>query len=365
MLCDNCKERDAVINLTQVEHDNQSHAPPVRAVRAAEGASRPALRCSRHRSAASCRHDRESGNVLPTPPTACAARLRQHAQGLRDRGGWVRAMLRLVRAALRDLLRRLPAPASTVASATSAGCGGRDRSAAPAARAPGAAATRRRQRELELAAELRTASGCSNDRPHPAPDGGMGWLDASGPKGGIVLSTRIALARNLDGYVFGQRAKDADRTACSRVCRKRVLRASCCRPRWTSDWTSWSASIASSCTSGTSCPGAGGAGPRGAAPTGAALVVQGTVGVMVNEEDPLTIARNAFGIRPRGCYADLEGLDADLGGCCPSRFTPNLAILRPAPPTPGRDSGERAYPLAGPVLTKEVGKVLQGSLRVG
>src|SRR3989449_11682255 len=45
------------------------------------------------------------------------------------------------------------------------------------------------------------------------PDGGMGWLDASGPKGGIVLSTRIRLARNLEGYVFGQRAKDADRTA--------------------------------------------------------------------------------------------------------------------------------------------------------
>src|SRR2546425_14106 len=45
------------------------------------------------------------------------------------------------------------------------------------------------------------------------PDGGMGWLDASGPKGSIVLSTRIRLARNLDGYVFGQRAKDADRTA--------------------------------------------------------------------------------------------------------------------------------------------------------
>src|SRR5260370_32677840 len=44
-------------------------------------------------------------------------------------------------------------------------------------------------------------------------DGGMGWLDASGPKGSIVLSTRIRLARNLEGYVFSQRAKDADRTA--------------------------------------------------------------------------------------------------------------------------------------------------------
>src|SRR6058998_3232697 len=45
------------------------------------------------------------------------------------------------------------------------------------------------------------------------PDGGIAWLDASGPKGSIVLSTRIRLARNLQGYVFSQRARDADRTA--------------------------------------------------------------------------------------------------------------------------------------------------------
>jgi hypothetical protein len=35
MRCDNCKERDAVINLTQVEHDTK--CPPVRAVRAGKG----------------------------------------------------------------------------------------------------------------------------------------------------------------------------------------------------------------------------------------------------------------------------------------------------------------------------------------
>src|SRR2546426_8534787 len=45
------------------------------------------------------------------------------------------------------------------------------------------------------------------------PDGGIGWLDASGPKASIVLSTRIRLARNLHGHVFSQRAGDADRTA--------------------------------------------------------------------------------------------------------------------------------------------------------
>src|SRR3989440_8110057 len=45
------------------------------------------------------------------------------------------------------------------------------------------------------------------------PAGGIGWLDASGRKASIVLSTRIRLARNLEGHVFGQRAGDADRTA--------------------------------------------------------------------------------------------------------------------------------------------------------
>src|SRR5438874_6800413 len=37
------------------------------------------------------------------------------------------------------------------------------------------------------------------------PDGGIAWLDASGPKGNIVLSTRLRLARNLQGHVFSQR----------------------------------------------------------------------------------------------------------------------------------------------------------------
>ena len=45
------------------------------------------------------------------------------------------------------------------------------------------------------------------------PDGGMSWLDASGPQGSVVLSTRIRLARNLQGYAFSQRARDTDRTA--------------------------------------------------------------------------------------------------------------------------------------------------------
>jgi protein arginine kinase len=43
------------------------------------------------------------------------------------------------------------------------------------------------------------------------PDGGVGWLDASGRHADIVLSTRIRLARNVEGYAFTGRARDGER----------------------------------------------------------------------------------------------------------------------------------------------------------
>src|SRR4051812_38909873 len=46
------------------------------------------------------------------------------------------------------------------------------------------------------------------------PDGGMSWLDASGDHSDIVLSTRIRLARNVEGFAFSGRARDGE---CLRV----------------------------------------------------------------------------------------------------------------------------------------------------
>src|SRR5689334_25213481 len=42
-------------------------------------------------------------------------------------------------------------------------------------------------------------------------DGGVGWLDASGPSSHLVLSTRIRLARNLAGRIFQVRNSETDR----------------------------------------------------------------------------------------------------------------------------------------------------------
>src|SRR5512133_2674184 len=44
-------------------------------------------------------------------------------------------------------------------------------------------------------------------------DGGVGWLDASGPDSHLVLSTRIRLARNLAGRVFVGRSSESEREA--------------------------------------------------------------------------------------------------------------------------------------------------------
>ena len=42
-------------------------------------------------------------------------------------------------------------------------------------------------------------------------DGGVGWLDASGPSSHLVLSTRIRLARNLASHVFQGRTSETER----------------------------------------------------------------------------------------------------------------------------------------------------------
>src|SRR6266699_3396899 len=192
------------------------------------------------------------------------------------------------------------------------------------------------------------------------PDGGMGWLDAAGPKGSIVLSTRIRLARNLEGYVFSQRAKDADRSAVL----TRVEEASAASDLLQGavtirlDQLEHERHLVSKELAGLE---------REARPRpGAALVVQGTVGVMVNEEDHLRLHGMRSGFALEDAYADLEGLDADLGRLLPFAFHPEFGYLTSCPTNAG--TGLRAsvlIHLPGLVLTKEIGKVLQGLAQVG
>jgi protein arginine kinase len=199
------------------------------------------------------------------------------------------------------------------------------------------------------------------------PDGGMSWLDASGPKPAIVLSTRIRLARNVRGIAFSQRSRDADRTAVL----ERVAEAAAASEHLAAAVTFrldqlerpdrqllHERHLVSKELAGLD---------REARPRpGAALLVQGAVGVMVNEEDHLRLHGMRSGFDLEDAYAAVEAVDADLGRLLPFAFHPEFGYLTSCPTNAG--TGLRAsvlIHLPGLVLTKEINKVLQGLSQVG
>ena len=199
------------------------------------------------------------------------------------------------------------------------------------------------------------------------PDGGLGWLDASGPKSQVVLSTRIRLARNLAGHTFSQRSTDDERLAVL----DRVREAAAASERLNRNVSFrldalergdrqllHERHLVSKELAGLDQD----TRPR----PGAALVAQSPVGVMVNEEDHLRLQGMWSGFALDEAYAQLESIDADLGRLLPFAFHPEFGYLTSCPTNAG--TGLRAsvlIHLPGLVLTKEIGKVLQGLAQVG
>ncbi|MGH8622645.1 MAG: hypothetical protein ACRET3_10940 [Burkholderiales bacterium] len=199
------------------------------------------------------------------------------------------------------------------------------------------------------------------------PDGGLSWLDASGPRSQIVLSTRIRLARNLSGYPFGPRARDADRTAvlervtdagaaATGVAGGQLFRLDEVERR--DRQLLHERHLISKELAGLD---------REARPRpGAAVLVHAPVGVMVNEEDHLRLQGISSGFALEEAYVQLESVDAELGRLLPFAFHPEFGYLTSCPTNAG--TGLRAsvlIHLPGLVLTKEINKVLQGLAQVG
>jgi protein arginine kinase len=199
------------------------------------------------------------------------------------------------------------------------------------------------------------------------PDGGMRWLDASGPSAPIVLSTRIRLARNLLGYPFGQRARDAERAAVLARVTEAAQASDHLRGATVFNVDQLERldrqllherHLVSKELAGLD---------RESRPRpGAALVIQSPVGVMVNEEDHLRLQGMWSGLALEDGYAALEAVDGELGALLPFAFHPEFGYLTSCPTNVG--TGLRAsvlIHLPGLVLTKEIGKVLQGLSQVG
>jgi len=200
------------------------------------------------------------------------------------------------------------------------------------------------------------------------PDGGVGWLDASGPNPQIVLSTRIRLARNLTGYPFSLRASDADRNAVL----TRVSEAAAASERLGNAVTFSLHELDRSerqllherhlVSKELAALEREPSRPR----PGAAVLIETPSGVMVNEEDHLRLQAMLSGFALEEAYAVLDSVDSELGRLLPFAFHSEFGYLTSCPTNAG--TGLRAsvlIHLPGLVLTKEINKVLQGLTQVG
>jgi protein arginine kinase len=199
------------------------------------------------------------------------------------------------------------------------------------------------------------------------PDGGMAWLDASGPSSHLVLSTRVRLARNLAGRPFNPRATLADRETILRdvleasrssVSFGRALQFRLDQLDRTDRQLLHERHLVSKELAGID--------DDASVKPGAALLVQDGVGVMLNEEDHLRLQGLRSGFDLEATYQDVDLLDGELGQRLAFAFHPEFGYLTSCPTNVG--TGLRAsvlIHLPGLVLTKEISKVLQGLAQVG
>jgi protein arginine kinase len=199
------------------------------------------------------------------------------------------------------------------------------------------------------------------------PDGGVSWLDASGPHADIVLSTRIRLARNVEGFAFTTRARDGERLrvlsqvraaldavpALSGSLAYRVDELGATDRLLLHERHLVSKELA-------------GLDAQHPVRAGAAVFLGDGLGVMVNEEDHLRLQSLRSGFALREAFGAVDRADRELGARVPFAFHAEFGFLTACPTNTG--TGMRAsvlIHLPGLVLTKEIGKVLAGLQSMG
>ncbi len=199
------------------------------------------------------------------------------------------------------------------------------------------------------------------------PDGGVGWLDASGTHSDVVLSTRIRLARNVEGFAFTGRARDGERLRVLAQVRQAVdsteqlagsvlYRLDDLSP--TERALLHERHLVSKELAGLDA--------QHPLRTGAAVFLSDGLGVMVNEEDHLRLQALRSGFALQEAFASIDRLDRDLGSRVPYSFHSEFGFLTACPTNVG--PGMRAsvlIHLPGLVLTKEIGRVLAGLQQMG
>jgi protein arginine kinase len=199
-------------------------------------------------------------------------------------------------------------------------------------------------------------------------DFGLSWLEASGPHADIVLSTRVRLARNLQGHGFSPRIADDERLRILARVQQAAEKGMLLREGVSVDVTSLDPLARQVLLErhlvSRELVGADSQGPH----AGAGLLIgpEEQAGVMVNEEDHLRLQSLMSGLRLHDAHRQVDALDEELGGELPMAYHHEFGYLTSCPTNVG--TGLRASVLVhlpGLVLTKEIAKVLQGIGQVG
>lgn len=201
------------------------------------------------------------------------------------------------------------------------------------------------------------------------PDLGLSWMEGSGEHPDIVLSTRVRLARNLQGHAFGPRARVNDREAVLTRMRRAVDQVDLLNPALQVDLPevdvrSRQVLLERRVVTRDLL----GEDDTKAPARGTAVVISGRepVNVLVNEEDHLRLQAFLPGLQLRNAWGLVDRLDEEMGGQLPYAFHPSFGFLTSCPTNVG--TGLRAsvlLHLPGLVLTKEISRVLHGLGQVG
>lgn len=199
------------------------------------------------------------------------------------------------------------------------------------------------------------------------PDGGVRWLDASGPHADIVISTRIRLARNVSGYAFTGRAREGEQLRMLSQVRDalgdvpslrdsllvRIENLSLRDRQLLHERHLISKELA-------------GLDQQHPLRTGAAVFLGESVGLLVNEEDHLRLQALESGFAVAAAFDAVRRLDRELGAHVPYAFHREFGFLTACPTNVGTGlRGSVLIHLPGLVLTKEVGRVLAGLQQMG
>ncbi len=199
------------------------------------------------------------------------------------------------------------------------------------------------------------------------PGGGLGWIDGCGDHAAVVLSTRVRLARNVEGYAFSGRARDGERLRVLAQVRDALSVAPSARGGVLIRVDQLDSPdrlllherhVVSKELAGLDADHH----PR----SGAAVHVGRDYSVMVNEEDHLRIQALRSGLDLDRAFSDARTLDVEIGERVPYAYHHDFGFLTACPTNVG--TGLRASVLVhlpALVLTKEIARVLTGLQEVG